>query len=237
MLAQGFTHLGQRENNEDYFLVEQDHNLFIVADGMGGHNAGEVASTLAATSVKEFIINAGSEHPLQTIEEAVQTANCRVLAQASLGTAREGMGTTLTVVWVVGAIAYIAHVGDSRAYLIRDGSIDRITSDHSLVQAMVENGGLSESEARHHPKRNILTRAIGTESQAKVDVKTVLLRDNDRLLLCTDGLTGTLGDKEILGLIESSSSEEEASRLLVNTAAEKGSQDNITAVVITANFK
>lgn len=234
MQAQGFTHLGKRGNNEDYFIVDLSHNLFIIADGMGGHNAGEVASTLAANTVKEFIVNADLEHPLQTIEKAVQAANYKVYAQASLGTAREGMGTTLVVVWVVGAIAYIAHVGDSRAYLIRGGAIERITLDHSLVQAMIENGGLSEAEAQHHPKRNILTRAIGMESSVEVDVKTVILRKNDILLLCTDGLSGILGDMEILHLIESSTSENEASRQLVNTVVEKGGQDNITAVVVTA---
>jgi len=233
--AQGFTHLGKRENNEDFFLVDPDNNLLIVADGMGGHNAGEVASCLAATAVKEFIVKAGKENPLKTIEAAVQAANERVLAHASLGTSREGMGTTLTVAWVLGSHAYVAHVGDSRAYLIREGSIVRITSDHSLVQEMVEYGGLSELEARTHPKRNILTRAIGTGSPAVVDVNTVLLKNNDWLLLCTDGLNGILGDNEILSLVESSRSAAEASERLVKTAAEKGGHDNITAVVAIAD--
>lgn len=232
MQAQGSTHLGQRENNEDDFLVDLERNLFVVADGMGGHNAGEVASSLAVKAVKEFISKGDFDNFAVTVREAVQAANRKVFAHASQGTSREGMGTTLTVAWVRGCKAYIAHVGDSRAYLIRKGSIKSITSDHSLVQAMVENGGLSELEARTHPKRNILTRAVGTESQAQVDVDEVVLRTDDKLLLCTDGLNGVLGDNEILDIIESSGSVGEASCRLVNAAVRKGGHDNITAIVI-----
>lgn len=233
--AQGFTHLGQRENNEDFFLVDLDRNLFIVADGMGGHNAGEIASSLAVSAVKEFISKAPGDNAAATIRNAVQAANERVFAQASLGTSREGMGTTLTVAWVVDGTVYIGHVGDSRAYLIRGATMERITSDHSLVQEMVENGGLSELEARKHPRRNILTRAVGTESHVDVDINQVLLQENDKLLLCTDGLNGVLRDEEMFRLVAASSSAADASRRLVTCAAQRGGQDNITAVVAVAD--
>ena len=231
--AQGSTHLGQRENNEDFFLIDLERNLFIVADGMGGHNAGEVASSLAAQAVREYISVAFDGNAAGIIiKEAIQAANRKVYAQASMGTSREGMGTTLTVAWLLDSKGYIAHVGDSRAYLIRDGSIASITCDHSLVQEMVENGGLSALEARTHPKRNILTRAVGTESHALVDVDEIQLKEKDRLLLCTDGLNGILGDREIFDIIQASSSVGEASSLLVNSATQKGGHDNITAIVI-----
>lgn len=232
MQAQGSTHLGQRENNEDFFLVDLDSNLFIVADGMGGHNAGEIASSLAAAAVKDYISTEGSDNIAATMENAFQAANGRVFAHASLESTQEGMGTTLTALRVVGSKAYIAHVGDSRAYLVRDMSIERITSDHSLVQEMVENGGLSEVEARTHPKRNILTRAVGTQSHAMVDVFEVSLHESDTILLCTDGLSGVLCDQEILDIIKSSKSVEQSSTRLVNLAAQKGGQDNITAIII-----
>ena len=133
------------------------------------------------------------------------------------------MGTTLTVLWIVGRTGYIAHVGDSRAYLIRNGRIERITCDHSLVQEMVENGGLSEYEARTHPQRNILTRAVGTESHALVDVNEVSLKENDTLLLCTDGLNSVLSDEEIRNIVVSSKSVTQSSSLLVDCAAQRWS--------------
>ena len=231
MLAQGSTHLGQRENNEDFFLVDLERNLFIVADGMGGHRAGEIASALAVKAVKEYLSNIPGINAAAAIREAVQAANYQVFVHASLEDALEGMGTTLTVLWIVGRTGYVAHVGDSRAYLIRDGAIDRITCDHSLVQEMVENGGLSEYEARIHPQRNILTRAVGTQSQALVDVDVVNLK-KDILLLCTDGLNSVLSDEEICNIVTSSTTVTQSSSTLVNCAAQRGGQDNITAIVV-----
>jgi serine/threonine protein phosphatase PrpC len=233
--AEGFTHIGRRKNNEDYFLVDLKSGLFIVADGMGGHNAGEIASTLAAGTVQDFICQHSEGIPSAVVEAAVQAANEKILAQASQGTCREGMGTTLAVLWVLGSKAYIAHVGDSRIYLIRNGTIKRLTCDHSLVQEMVERGSLSELEARTHPQRNILTRAVGTESHPLVDVRQIQLDPNDKFLLCTDGLSGILRDEEILDLIESGSTVAEASSKLVNEVARKGGRDNITAIVVTVD--
>jgi serine/threonine protein phosphatase PrpC len=232
LLAQGSTHLGQRENNEDFFLVDLERNLFIVADGMGGHRAGEIASALAVKAVKEYLSNIPGINAAAAIREAVQAANYQVFVHASLEDALEGMGTTLTVLWIVGRTGYVAHVGDSRAYLIRDGAIDRITCDHSLVQEMVENGGLSEYEARIHPQRNILTRAVGTQSQALVDVDVVNLKEKDILLLCTDGLNSVLSDEEICNIVTSSTTVTQSSSTLVNCAAQRGGQDNITAIVV-----
>jgi len=230
--ATGSTHLGLRENNEDFFLVDLSHRLFIVADGMGGHNAGEIASSLAAVTVKEYINGADFGNAAADLEKAVQAANEKVFANALHDTDREGMGTTLTVLWIKARKGYIAHVGDSRAYLFRRGSLHRLTSDHSLVQEMVKNGGLSENEARRHPHRNILTRAVGIQSTTSVDVDEIALEAKDILLLCTDGLTSVLSDRDIGRIIAFSSGPEEASSSLVNAAAQKGGQDNITAVIV-----
>lgn len=232
MRAKGTTHLGLRDNNEDFFLIDLDQGLFIVADGMGGHNAGEIASSLAANTVREYIGAVGHENPEINIKYAVQAANEKVFMNSKRSTSREGMGTTLTVLWIVGSKAYVAHVGDSRAYVVRGGLIDRVTSDHSLVQEMVENGGLSENEARRHPQRNILTRAIGIQSEAEVDVDEFTLNANDILLLCSDGLNGVLNDSEILEIINSGDTVEQTSAQLVDAAVKKGGHDNITAIIV-----
>lgn len=235
MEAQGFTHIGQRKNNEDYFLVDLKSKLFIVADGMGGHNAGEVASTLATDAVQKFISHHSQGVPAEIIEAAVQAANDKVLSHASSGTCREGMGTTLAVLWILDSTAYIAHVGDSRIYLIRNGIIKRLTYDHSLVQEMVEQGVLSEPEARKHPQRNILTRAVGRETTALVDVSQIPLESDDKLVLCTDGLSEILTDDQILDLIEIGSTVDATCSRLVNEVAQNGGTDNITAIVVSVD--
>ena len=231
--AKGFTHLGLRENNEDFFVVDLEHRLFIVADGMGGHNAGEIPSSLAAAAVREYISKVDGGNPGINIKSAVQAANKKVFSHALHGTPQEGMGTTLTVLWIVASKAYVAHVGDSRAYVVRNGYMNKITSDHSLVQEMLENGGLSENEARYHPQRNILTRAIGIQDQAEVDLNEFFLEANDILLLCSDGLSSVLSDSEIHDIIKASISVEQAGSRLVNGAAQKGGHDNITAIIVS----
>jgi len=231
--AKGITHMGRRENNEDFFLVDNELRLFIVADGMGGHNAGEVASSLAVRAVRDNIVGTfDRDNPAEVIQRAVRKANAIVFSHASARDDLKGMGTTLTAVWVYEKEAYVAHIGDSRAYLARQGELRLMTSDHSLVQEMVKNGGISEKEARQHPQRNVLTRAVGTQEDVHVDINNIALQENDVLLLCTDGLTSTVSDRDILGVFSKLQSAEKSCYDLIGMASKRGAEDNITAVVV-----
>ncbi|HBT20051.1 MAG TPA: Stp1/IreP family PP2C-type Ser/Thr phosphatase [Peptococcaceae bacterium] len=233
MQAKGVTHRGLRDKNEDSFLVELEHKIFAVADGMGGHKAGEVASALAVKTVKEYLLKVkDTEDALKEIEAAVKEANKIVYSHSCLNPKQRGMGTTLTVLWVIGMEAYVAHVGDSRAYLLRDGKIALITSDHSFVQELVREGSITEKEARVHPRRNLLTRAVGIERETSVDVINFPLKKGDYVLLCTDGLSGTISDEEIRDIVYSSSTVDEACEKLVETARSRGGEDNITSVLV-----
>ena len=233
MQAKGITHMGRRENNEDFFLVDNELRLFIVADGMGGHNAGEVASSLAVRAVRDNIVGTfDRDNPAEVIQRAVRKANAIVFSHASARDDLKGMGTTLTAVWVYEKEAYVAHIGDSRAYLARQGELRLMTSDHSLVQEMVKNGGISEKEARQHPQRNVLTRAVGTQEDVHVDINNIALQENDVLLLCTDGLTSTVSDRDILGVFSKLQSAEKSCYDLIGMASKRGAEDNITAVVV-----
>jgi len=233
MQAKGLTHPGLRSNNEDFFLVELEQKIFAVADGMGGHKAGEVASYLAVKTVKEYLRKVTNTiEAAREIEKAVQEANSKVYSQACLNTGQEGMGTTLTVLWIVNGTGYVAHVGDSRAYLLRNGKIGLITSDHSYVQELVKEGSITETEARSHPRRNILTRAVGIQSETDVDIISLSIKKHDFILLCTDGLSSTVSDEEINWIINNSNSVEEACYRLVKTAWNRGGEDNITSVLI-----
>ena len=233
MQAKGITHMGRRENNEDFFLVDNELRLFIVADGMGGHNAGEVASSLAVRAVRDNIVGTfDRDNPAEVIQRAVRKANSIVFSHASARDDLKGMGTTLTAVWVYEKEAYVAHIGDSRAYLARQGELRLMTSDHSLVQEMVKNGGISEKEARQHPQRNVLTRAVGTQEDVHVDINNIALQENDVLLLCTDGLTSTVSDRDILGVFSKLQSAEKSCYDLIGMASKRGAEDNITAVVV-----
>ncbi|NLO89308.1 MAG: Stp1/IreP family PP2C-type Ser/Thr phosphatase [Clostridia bacterium] len=233
MQAKGVTHRGLRDKNEDSFLIEPERKIFAVADGMGGHRAGEVASALAVKTVREYLLNVKEpKEALKDIEKAVQEANKKVYTHSCQNSKQEGMGTTLTVLWIVDMKAYVAHVGDSRAYLLRDGEIALITSDHSFVQELVREGSITESEARVHPRRNLLTRAVGIEKETSIDVTSFSLKKGDFVLLCTDGLSGTICDEEIKDIIYFSKTVEEACENLVKAACSRGGEDNITSVLV-----
>ena len=217
----------RRRRNEDNYVVAPP--LFAVADGMGGAQAGEVASSLAASALE-----AGTSEELggpERVAALIQEANRRIFARASTDPTASGMGTTMTVALVEGMTVVIGHVGDSRAYLVRGDSMEQLTEDHSLVNELVKSGELTAEEAQIHPQRSVITRAVGTDPDVDVDVFTVAAEDGDVFLLCSDGLTDMVADVDILDLVDRNRGDlEEAVRALVRFANKEGGEDNITAV-------
>lgn len=245
--AAGLTHVGrQRQHNEDSFLVEHDAHLFLVADGMGGHAAGEIASRIAVDSITEFILHtkeddgtwphAYDEHYKRSTNRlmaAVRLANTRVLEAMRKDARLRGMGTTVVACLADAETMSFAHVGDSRAYLIRDDQLSRITNDHSWVFEQVQAGMLTEAEAEKHPLRNVITRALGGALQVTPDATEVEMRAGDVYLLCSDGLTGMVPEDEILRVVtESDGNLEDACRMLIEAANERGGLDNVTAILV-----
>jgi PPM family protein phosphatase len=210
----------RRRRNEDSYVI--DPPLFAVADGMGGAQAGEVASKLAAGAVKER----GAD-----VESLVQEANRRVHQRSLEDPNTTGMGTTLTVAEVADGVVSIGHVGDSRAYLVRDGKLEQLTEDHSLVGELLRTGKLSAEEAETHPQRSMITRALGTDPNVDVDIFSVDPRDGDLFLLCSDGLTSMVDDREILRLVgEKRADLDGLVKALIKAANKGGGEDNITVI-------
>jgi protein phosphatase len=216
-----------RERNEDAILI--DPPLYVVADGMGGHRGGQVASRVALEALESLTAEGNG-----TLPENVHGANKAVWDRSVEDDRLAGMGTTLTAARIDGASALIAHVGDSRAYLLRDGELRQLTDDHTLVARMVKSGEISESEAEVHPHKNVLTRALGTDEEVQVDEDTIDLVDGDRLLLCSDGLTGMVTEDQIQAILENSEQPQQAADRLVKAANRAGGIDNISVVVLAA---
>lgn len=235
------TDLGRvRENNEDKFdfyepedptLLATRGCLYAVADGMGGHAAGQIASEMALKALVAAYYDGPTESIPHALLEAIQCANDTVFQVARMMPDRSGMGTTLTVAVLAEDTLYIGHVGDSRAYLIRDGEIRQITQDHSWVAEQVRMGGLTEEEAEIHPWRNIITRSIGNQDTVEADVFVEEARAGDIVVLCSDGLTGHVRADEIRR-IASAHAPSEACRQLIELAGARGGRDNITVAVI-----
>ncbi len=217
----------QRRANEDSFFVRAP--LFVVADGMGGAQAGEVASRLAAETFAAGLPDAGT--PEQRLETRVREANSRIHEVSQGDRALNGMGTTITAAYLDGDELSLAHVGDSRAYLLRDGELTRLTRDHTLVEELVRRGELTEQEAAEHPQRSIITRALGPEPDIDVDLHTHRVHAGDVLLLCSDGLTGMIGEDDVEQILGQARSLRDAGRALVDAANEAGGRDNITVVL------
>jgi serine/threonine protein phosphatase PrpC len=217
----------QRRANEDSFFVRAP--LFVVADGMGGAQAGEVASRLAAETFARGLPDDGTSE--QRLEARVREANRRIHELSQEDRALNGMGTTITAAHLDGDELALAHVGDSRAYLLRDGELTRLTRDHTLVEELVRRGELTEAEAAEHPQRSIITRALGPEPDIDIDIHTHRVRDGDVLLLCSDGLTGMISEDEVAEILNGAASLGEAGRALVHAANEAGGRDNITVVL------
>lgn len=231
MLAHALTDIGKvRDTNEDSFVCLPP--LFVVADGMGGHVAGEIASRLAVETVAQHVAaHAGEANPQTLLSQAITQANLLICRMAQDKSEYAGMGTTVTAAYVGGSRLYWAHVGDSRLYLLRAGALRQLTADHSLVGELVKSGTITAEEALVHPHRNILTRAVGTGDAIRVDTGSLDLIPGDALLLCTDGLTNLVADSEIAALMGGGDVELVAVGL-VDRANVAGGLDNITAIFV-----
>jgi len=230
----GLTDPGKvRKNNEDSLLVGtgRDETLFAVADGIGGFEAGEVASSIAVDVLKNL-------EPSGSLEDAIREANRRILAAAKGDEKFSGMGTTVVAMRFGGTeeelVAEISHVGDSRAYLLRNGDLKPITEDHSLVAELVRSGDLTRAQASEHPQKNLITRALGAEEEVEVDTTVLPVGIGDRLILCSDGLSDMVPETRMLNLLTSPGTEnpERAARTLVSAALDAGGADNVTVVVV-----
>ena len=219
------THTGmQRRANEDSHYARAP--LFAIADGMGGAQAGEIASRIAV----ETVAQEPADDP-QELARVVETANERIHELSRSDERRAGMGTTMTALLVGEDEVHVAHVGDSRAYLYRGGKLEKLTRDHSLVDELLRQGRLTEEEAAEHPQRSVITRALGPESRVEVDSETWQAKAGDVYLICSDGLTGMIDERRVQAIIEGASSLEEAGRALIDAANEAGGRDNITVVL------
>ena len=218
-----------RKQNEDAAWFDEARAVFAVADGMGGHLAGEVASRMAIEAVQRMARE--NERPgIAALREAVACAHETILTHAQDHIECAGMGTTLSVLWLGENYAYIAHVGDSRIYRLREGSLTQITQDHSLVEELVRVGLITREQARTHPRRNIITRALGTHGENEPDLLVTDVQDGDVFLLCTDGLTGMVPDDEIERTLRDCGIEAAADRLLA-LALDAGGRDNVTLIL------
>jgi PPM family protein phosphatase len=214
-----------REGNEDSFLVEPP--LYAVADGIGGARGGEVASRMVVETLEELVKKGEG-----SLRDQVRRANELVFERSVADRKVAGMGTTLTAAWLEGGEAHLAHVGDSRAYLMRAGNLRQLTEDHTLVARMVKAGEISRDEAEVHPHRNVITRSLGTEPDVVVDETTVPLLADDRLLICSDGLTSMVAESQIRAILESEPDPKRAADQLVRAANRAGGIDNITVIVL-----
>jgi PPM family protein phosphatase len=217
----------QRRDNEDNAYVRAP--LFVVADGMGGAQAGEVASALAVEEFQRPLADGGT--PEQRLADRVRAANRRIYETAQTTHERAGMGTTLTAAYLDNADLAVAHVGDSRAYIFRDGKLARITQDHSLVEELVRRGKLTEEQAAEHPQRSIITRALGIEGDVEVDTWTYPVRAGDIVLMCSDGLTSMIGEDLIAAVLSAEPDLDRAGERLIAEANAAGGRDNITVVL------
>jgi len=216
----------RRRRNEDAYVVQPP--LFAVADGMGGAQAGEIASRIAASALRDSGAEAGED----AVVDLIQEANRRVYEAAASDEARAGMGTTMTVALVEADTVRIGHVGDSRAYRVRDGALEQLTDDHSLVAELVRSGRLSPEEADVHPQRSVITRVLGTDPEVDVDTFEVEASPGDVFMICSDGLTSMVDDASILGVVERNRKNlDRAARALVDAANRGGGDDNITVIV------
>jgi len=231
LAAHGVSHKGRRKSNEDSMVIDQGIGLFVVADGMGGHNAGEVASALAVKTLHEFIGQARDASE-STLAEALVLANDQVLNAAAANSTYEGMGTTVVAACVKDGSVVFGNVGDSRIYVMRSGALQQITDDDSWVSRVLPADAIGSEEASRHPMRHVLTKVVGLREDMEPSVGSSPFLSGDMLLLCSDGLHGVVNDQAIAALLGRSGSVEEIADELVEKALSSGSTDNITAVVV-----
>ncbi len=242
----GQTDVGRKRNhNEDNFAIMAEYGLYVVADGMGGHASGEVASKMAVDALQEFFA-ATADDPERTwpykmdrskgyeenrLVTGIKLCNLRIYENAQRNAKQRGMGTTLVTLFAVEDGIYLAHVGDSRIYRLRDGKIDLLTEDHSLLNDYKKMKRLTEEEIANFPHKNVIVRALGMKDTVKVDTRFETPRAGDTMLLCTDGLSGPVTDERMLEIIESAPDLPTASNRLIEAANENGGPDNITCVL------
>jgi protein phosphatase len=229
-----------RDSNEDSYKIipesSQNPYVYIIADGMGGHNCGEVASRMAVDFISNYVQKDGnrlfsSQNIEEKLKKLVEDTNTTVFETSLKNPEASGMGTTLTMAVIAGQKATVAHVGDSRLYLMRDEMIKQITEDHTYIWELIKKGSLTREEAEVHPRKHVITRAIGSSPDLEVDMLTLEIQDEDILLLCTDGLTNMIGDDEIYRILKDNEPEA-ACEGLIEAAKSKGGEDNITVIVI-----
>ena len=237
MRAYAATDVGRiREVNQDYIFCSMEPvgklpNLFLVADGMGGHKAGDLASRYTVETLTDSIKNSASDNPITIINDAIVEANTKLLEKAAESEQYTGMGTTVVVCTIIGESMYVANVGDSRLYLY-DGRLSQITRDHSLVAEMVALGKLGRDEARRHEKKNVITRAIGGAKEIMADFFEAELTAGNRIIMCSDGLSNMVEDEEIERVLASDIPIEDKTKQLLGRANENGGKDNIAVVII-----
>ena len=237
MKAFGITDIGRtRKNNQDYLYISEKPlgnlpNVYIVADGMGGHKAGEVASKSAVETIITSITSTELKDPVSIIQEAVTTANNEIFYMSKDHPEFEGMGTTLVITTICRHDFYVANIGDSRLYLIND-DIHQITRDHSYVEEMVSRGEIDKDSARTHEKKNVITRAVGVETGTFADYFQVKYKEGDKILMCSDGLSNMITDADLKRIVKKNIPVEEIVNELVYTANHNGGADNITAIVV-----
>ena len=227
----------KRDMNQDYMFASDTAigtlpNLFIVADGMGGHKAGEYASKTTVETIAEYIRENDSGSIISAIRKAIEEANKRVLKEAIIDIKKEGMGTTVVAASITEDKVIVANVGDSRLYIVNEESITQITIDHSYVEEMIRSGRIDRSEARNHPDKNMITRAVGVFPRVNVDFFEANIKPGDMVLLCTDGLCNMVEDDEIKRIVLSQRNIAEKTEALVEAANANGGTDNITVVLV-----
>ena len=233
MKAYGATHVGRvRAVNQDaYYLPEAGESFAVVADGMGGHKAGEVASAMAVSEFTRWL-RCAPVPTEETVNYAVHEANRIIHRTAQREADKSNMGTTLVSVWVDDEQEIECNVGDSRAYLLRGGALTQISRDHSLVGELVEEGKITKQEAMHHPHKNYITRAIGTSSMVQPEIRTLDRKSGDVWLLCSDGMSNYIEDGELERILREQADREKCVRQLIDLALERGGADNITVVLV-----
>ncbi|MDO5538795.1 MAG: Stp1/IreP family PP2C-type Ser/Thr phosphatase [Eubacteriales bacterium] len=226
-----------RRENQDFVFASDGKvgtlpNLFIVADGMGGHNAGDRASSCAVKTFLKSVRRTRETSPVKVMSRAVEKANEKVFEEAHSDRACQGMGTTIVAATIKGGTLYVANVGDSRLYLIRD-EITQITRDHSLVEEMIRAGGITKEEGRNHPDKNVITRAVGVDDNVAADIFDIEVTRQDMILMCSDGLSNMLSDQEMYRIVKEEKNIERACRRLVDEANRNGGRDNITVLLVS----
>ena len=223
------THVGKvRRNNEDSLIVIEPET-FVVADGMGGASAGEVASSMLVETVKNFLTNFPAPWNETILAQAITRANEDIWNLSRQNEDYSGMGTTATILYLDGTKAYFAHVGDSRLYLLRNSKLEQITEDHSYVETLVRRGEITEEQARVHPMKNVLTQAVGAMPEVQIDAANFSAQRDDVFLLCTDGLTNMVDDETIARILQTSPNPADA---LINAALDAGGKDNVSVIVV-----